>query len=210
MRDPNPASSIGAKPIHEREADVRESDRAAFEHLYRHHYTRLRTCAKLLGRTLDADDLVHDVFTRVWAHRYDRQLGAIDGAYLQTALRNHSRNAHARDCVAARWRDRYACTDDAQVAPDPFGPREAALVRAALDALTPGEREAVRLVLEEGKTQREAALVLAVSVKAVEHRMGRATAVLRRIGRTAVACRDDPAEQPAGNTPVHRGGKDSG
>ena len=127
----------------------------------------------------DAADVAADVFTIAW-----RRIGELPGApadrvwlygVAQRVIAGRRRSARRLGHLTARLRAGYGSR------PGQPGLRDAASDRvvAALDRLSPGEREALQLVLWEQLTHGEAAQVLGCSANAVAIRVHRAKTRLR-------------------------------
>lgn len=63
-------------------SDLRNSDRHAFQSLFRYYYPRLKAYAATMVDDSVAEDLVQDLFLYVWEHREDLILGASFQSYL--------------------------------------------------------------------------------------------------------------------------------
>jgi len=151
---------------------------ALCERLWREHADRLLLYASaLLGDRAAAEDALQAVFARLAGAS---ELPDLDspGAYLHRAVRNESLNA--RRSTALDLRARRNLFD-----PDPADPRDEAevaelrsRVERFLGELPVEQREAVVLKIWSGLSFPEAADVLGVSPKTVEHRYYRGLAAL--------------------------------
>lgn len=63
-------------------SDLRNSDRHAFQSLFRYYYPRLKAYAATMVDDSVAEDLVQDLFLYVWEHREDLIMGASFQSYL--------------------------------------------------------------------------------------------------------------------------------
>ena len=163
-----------------------------FESLYRATWQPLLSYA--LRRTqspADAADVVGEVYAVAWRRCADVPAGDDARLWLfgvaRHVLSNQQRGASRRERLAARL------TDAVQpVAPDPAETFEerasAAAVIAALDELSPSDRELLTLSAWDGLAARDVAVVLGVSVALVRVRLHRARARLRRVLDARVQC----------------------
>jgi len=162
---------------------IRSGDREAFAALFRTYHARL--CAyvfRLAGSEAVAEELVQEVFARIWERRLDWDpKGSID-QYLFFVAKNRALNhlKHLRvedgssDQVAAMIRPRAASPED-QV-------RFVELADAtqhAVEKLPARCRQIFRLSREGHLTYNEIATLLEISPKTVEVQMGRALRALR-------------------------------
>jgi RNA polymerase sigma-70 factor (ECF subfamily) len=163
---------------------IQHGDEAALADLMAEHIGLLRVHLIRYVGLADADDMLQEVWLRVWerAHQWDgrgRPLAWVLAIATNVAL-NHLR---ARRPVLPL--SELSGEDDDEVeapasASDALlpGPEEQALwreklsrVRAALDSLSPDKQVAVRLVRIEGHTIREAAVMLGVPVGTLKSRL---------------------------------------
>jgi RNA polymerase sigma-70 factor (ECF subfamily) len=153
-----------------------------FEALYAAHFQQIAAYVRRRVPPEDADDVTAQVFTVAW-----RRLDSVpdppqDRLWLFGVARNCVADAERAARRRRRLHDRlYAAArppggtgwPDAQIDP------RRDMVRAAISALRPGDREALLLVLWDGLSQAEAAAVLQCSPNAVEHRYRRARGAIR-------------------------------
>ncbi len=156
---------------------IRDGDHAAFQAFFEQHHRAL--LAFLARRGVPdgvADDLVQQAFVHLWEHRDRLDPLRSARAYLfriaYTRALNHFRDTARLDSipdesVGAREPDAasYALTRDA--------------VEAAIAALPEKRRAVFELCFLQELTHREAAAVLGISPKTVEHQMGHALKTLR-------------------------------
>ena len=163
---------------------VRDGDEAAFEQIFRTYYARLVTfaCAKLGSQAL-AEEMVQDVFLRIWKRREQWVVERSLAAYVFRAVRNRVLNArrsirlevsYAADAANEIEVETAECCDD-RLRDAEIG---AALAHAL--ALMPDRpRQVFVLSRRQGLSYAEIAEVLGIAVKTVEMHMGRALAQLR-------------------------------
>jgi RNA polymerase sigma-70 factor (ECF subfamily) len=167
---------------------IRAGDERAFAELFRAYYAGL--CSFVYARVRSgaiAEDLVMDVFRRLWEHRTKLEVHRSVRSYLFSAA-VHAAASHLRHrrIEATLVRDVEA---HAQSVPAIGTPRATpvmdaeraelahAIARAA-DALPPRCR-AVFLLWQQQLSYAEIADVLGVSIKTVENQLGRALRALR-------------------------------
>lgn len=169
-------------------------DRRAFKRLFEAFYTELIRFALFFVRIREvAEEVVLDVFVKVWERRH--LLMGIENmrSYLFTATKNHALNqlksTHTHHFVD--WND----TDEKDTA-DLQSP-EMHLIRAeveievqrAVATLPPQCQLIFRMVREQGFSYKEVAEHLGVSTRTVEAQMGIAIKKLSSILRPQVAIR---------------------
>jgi RNA polymerase sigma-70 factor (ECF subfamily) len=166
-----------------------DDQRIRFEGVFRDHAGDLLAYA--LRRTADpadAADVVAETFTAAW-RRMDR-LPAGPEARLwlfgtaRRVLANHRRGRRRRDALAERLQEHLAALGP----PPPPDEGLGAVVRDALAALRPDDREVLTLVCWEGLEPAEAAAVLAIPPATARTRLHRARARMRaELARRGVA-----------------------
>ena len=159
---------------------IAAGDQQAFERLFREHYRPL--CAFAVQYVKDSDraqDLVQELFTRLWQDRERTSITTSIKAYLFTSVRNRCLNAVA---ATGRLRSLDEEVDD-RIAEDERSEEEhtdrAARVQAAIEALPEERRKVFRLSRDEGLKYQEIADRLGISIKTVENQMGKALKTLR-------------------------------
>lgn len=152
-----------------------------FRALYDAHFRDvLRFALRRTPQPEDAADVVAETFTVVW-RRLDRVPAGDEAlpwlyAVCRKVLANHTRSAVRRDRLGARLRATLAT----RVVPDPAGDVTLRLsVNRAMDRLSPGDRELLRLTAWEGLAPHEIAVVLGIPARTARTRLSRARARLR-------------------------------
>lgn len=162
-------------------ARVVAADRTALRALYDVEAPRLKAlAARLTGSPTLAEDVLHDVFLRVWrdAARYDPARGTV-GAWLTTLTRSRAldlRRAHAREVAGE-------LPETADEAPDAVARMcaraDGARLHACLQALEADRRRMVSLAFLDGRTHAELAIALKLPLGTVKSMIRRSLATLR-------------------------------
>lgn len=169
-------------------ARISAGDEAAFEAVFRQHYSPLCDYAFSYVRVrAEAEDIVQSVFLALWRERGRLQLRWSLRGYLLAATRNHALNRSARARLEQRWLEESggeAAEAHGALHPAPDDTVQAmetaARVRAALETLPPGARRVLELRWEHQLRVAEIADVLGISIKGVENQLTRARNALRR------------------------------
>jgi RNA polymerase sigma-70 factor, ECF subfamily len=172
---------------------IRAGDQGAFELLVRtHSLALLRFARAQLQDESDAEDVVHDVFVRLWGDRERMGGDRSVRAYLLAAVRNRVIDKLRRYKLERRWTqpmpsgeegregNPVAAIPDPVLESDPASLAELdAAIRLAVADLPERGRTAFLLCREEGLSYAEAAEVMGVSTGTVKTHMVRALAALR-------------------------------
>lgn len=162
-------------------------EEAAFDRLFAAYYDRLRRYTyRYLRSWEEAEDVVHDVFVRLWARRAElAAIGDLD-AYLYTAARNRALSRLKHLAHEARWREKETVRQHV-APPASAGPEQhlaeretAAAIQRGLDALSPRQRDVI-LLQWRGRTYEEIGAVLGISPKTVSVHVSRALEALRGV-----------------------------
>lgn len=161
---------------------LRTGDAAAFEALFRAFAPKLVNFARsYVDSVAVAEELVQDLFCRLWDHRFESAVPDNVRAYLFASLRNRALNhlRHEQTSIdflarAERVTSHVPATDEALLASD-LG---AALARAVRGMPTRC-REVFTLARDQELSYAEIGEVLGISKKTVEIHMSRALAILR-------------------------------
>ena len=152
-----------------------------FETLFEAHYRDLAAYARRRGlAAADADDLTANVFVVAWRRIDDVPNGEEALMWLYgvafNELRNFRRTIRRRTRLVARL-------SSIAVMPAPEDPTDvsAELIRAALDALSSGDREIMLLASGEGLSSSQLGTVLGCSELAARTRLHRARARLAEL-----------------------------
>lgn len=163
---------------------IRAGDERALETVFRAHYAGMASFVQRFVHSPDlAEELVQDVFFKLWSKR--EQLAEIETfrTYLFRAARNTALNYLRRAKLERRWREEQGTDDDPPTtfaADDETVEQEVATaVKEAINRLPPRCREIFLLSRDGGLTYAEIARSLEISVKTVETQMGRALKSLR-------------------------------
>ena len=163
---------------------------ASFEILFRTYRSRLCAFAeRYVGCPDTAEEVVEDVFLRVWAQRkFEDGCCESPKRYLYTAVRNQALKVLEHQRVVERWRETArahalvpgmsqppAAADEALHA-DQF----AAALQQAIDRLPDRCRQAYVLHRQQGNSQAEIAAIMGISVRTVETQLARAAKALRQ------------------------------
>src|SRR5688572_1228806 len=159
---------------------IRASDTSAFEALYRTYWQRLYTFAfHYVHSKEEAEEIVQEVFFRIWRRRADWLPAGALASYLYLAVRNTALDRLERASVARRWRRRQVQEPEVGLQAHVEASDVAAAVERALAAI-PQKRSAVcKLRLIEGLSYAQIADRLGICEKTVETQLARGLKFLR-------------------------------
>ena len=166
----------------------RSGDEVAFEALFRAYAEPLYGFAYSYVRSqAAAQELVHDLFARLWERRETLDMPRSVDSYLFSAIRNravsHLRNRRVEKAFLTRTLQLHAVRTTPAGAPQELELEANALAEAldqAMQDLPPRCREVFALTRTQRLTYAQVADVLGISPKTVQIHMGRALTLLRQ------------------------------
>ncbi|MDQ3112304.1 MAG: RNA polymerase sigma-70 factor [Bacteroidota bacterium] len=160
---------------------IREGDAAAFEQLFHFYYAPLcRYAGGIVTETEDAEEIVQQVFLRIWERRKELNITVSFKAYLYRSVHNASLNHKQRRRKDVRLNDgplRIVHAAEASHEMDVKQLEEE--ISKALKVLPEQCRKIFELSRFEELKYREIAELLDISVKTVENQMGKALRIMR-------------------------------
>ncbi|MCR5887681.1 RNA polymerase sigma-70 factor [Hymenobacter sp. J193] len=178
------AAALSSDVLETRLAHLRSTDQPAFmEVLFREFYRPLGQVIQRVVQDREAtEDLLQDVFARVWQSRETLVITTTYRAYLYRAALNAALRYVERGKRQVAWDEATGTIEPlGQSADEELHHQEAAeSVEAALAALPPQCRAVFMLSRYEEMTYQQIADALEISPKTVENQMGKALRVLRQ------------------------------
>lgn len=169
-------------------AQMRTHDSKAFELLFKRHYKPLcRRVNSMLNDEEASEDVVQQLFIKIWESRETLQTPDSVGAYLFTAARNRALNyikSQARKSSNEVPLNNLHDEADNRTEEQMDAKELQKALYAAIDSLPEKRREVFVLSRFEGKSYKEIAEIKQISVKTVEAQMGKALATLREFIKT--------------------------
>ena len=163
---------------------IKIGDKQAFELLFKKHYTTLCSFSnKYLFNPEEAQDVVQDVFLKLWEERDEIDVEGSLKAYLFKVTANSSINKLRRRKVKTKYDEilKLVYIENSGLSPhDSFLEQELTeYIGIALNKIPPQCRRVFDLSRIEGLKYSEIAEYLKISVKTVESHMSKALAILR-------------------------------
>jgi RNA polymerase sigma-70 factor (ECF subfamily) len=161
---------------------------AAFEAVFREHYQALaRFAFRFVRDATAAEDVVQDVFARLWTDRHTLNIATSVRAYLYAAVRNRALNISKHTAVIDAFE--FDAESIVPASPQPDEVLDVAELDArlseALEALPEKQATVMRLRWRDELSYAEIADALGISIKGVEKHLSRGLAALRaRLGKT--------------------------
>ncbi|MDP0501562.1 MAG: RNA polymerase sigma-70 factor [Verrucomicrobiota bacterium JB022] len=182
---------------------MRDADASALEQLFTRHYQRLCSFAYRYVRSdQQAEEIVSDVFVKLWEKRAELPLPSSVRSYLYTSVRNHSLNHLARRRSQLEALDDHAerLPDDAHDAARGLEQQEVLAEVEDLIRQMPPRRQAIfRMSRLDGLKYKEIANILQISVNTVQNQMVEAVKHLASFHRPARAEAAEPAGHEKGS-----------
>lgn len=156
-------------------------DENAFSELFHRYYVALCAFAfRYLGDHSLTEELVQELFVRIWEKRKQLKIETSVKSYLFRAVKNELINRQNHEKVEQKYRKLFQQEENElraeQVLPEIDLMRK---IEASVEALPPKRKEIFKLSREKGLSYREISEQLDISVKTVEAQMGQALKQLR-------------------------------
>lgn len=164
---------------------IRLGDEQAFELFFRTHYTSLCIFAnKFLNDPDEAQNIVQDVFTKIWETREDINPEDSLKSYMFKIAQNLSLNKLARTKVESKYIDIFKNVylnnnNELSVSDSLLAGELEKNISLAIEKLPDGCRKIFELSRVEGLKYNEIANILHISVKTVEAQISKALKTLR-------------------------------
>lgn len=168
-------------------ANMRLHDAKAFELLFKRHYKPLcRRVNSMLNDEEATEDVVQQLFIKIWESRETLQTPDSVAAYLFTAARNRALNYIKSQ--SRKSNNEVPLTNlhdeaDNRMEEQMDAKELQKALYAAIDSLPEKRREVFILSRFEGKSYKEIAEIMQISIKTVEAQMGKALSTLREFVR---------------------------
>jgi RNA polymerase sigma-70 factor (family 1) len=161
--------------------NVIQGDQAAFAKLYRHYRTpALKFCLYLLKDQEEAENMVHDVFIKIWERRASINPDLNFSSYLFTCLRNmafdYLKQVEKSQLLKQRYMERMESAHDEEV--DDQENRFKS-IQTAINTLSEKRKMILLLNIEGGKSYQEIAELLRISKNTVKNQLVKAKQLLR-------------------------------
>jgi RNA polymerase sigma-70 factor, ECF subfamily len=161
-------------------ARIAAGDQLAFEQVFREHYKPLCAFARQYVKDADkAEDLVQDLFFRLWQDRAKVSVTTSLKSYLFASVRNRCLNALAVTAKVRPLNEEHDDRSEAEPTSEEDRAYRLARVQAAIEALPEERGKVFKLSRYEGLKYHEIADRLGISAKTVENQMGKALKTLR-------------------------------
>ncbi|TAE77610.1 MAG: RNA polymerase sigma-70 factor [Bacteroidetes bacterium] len=163
--------------------EVKNNNRTAYEMLFRQFYAPLVRFAKEILKDKDrAEDMVQEVFVKVWEKRHQINIETGIKPYLYMAVKNHCLSALRVEERNVFLADELG--DDIRVSSNQADLQTNTIhlkqhIAEAIEKLPPKCALIFKMSRFEEKTYQEIADALELSVKTIENQMGRALQLLR-------------------------------
>ena len=162
---------------------IKKGDEKAFEALFRAHYPFLcHYAAMLLKDASAAEEIVQELFVRLWERREDTSIDTSVKNYLYRAVKNHCINYVRHSKIKEEYlRGVQSDQNDFSYEESESQNELMQKIEESIASLPEKRREIFRLSRQEGLKYREIAARLNVSIKTVETQMGYAIKSLREL-----------------------------
>ncbi len=156
-------------------------DRSAFDTLYIRYAAKTEEFLyRMLKNRVDAEDITHDIFLKIWQNRSALPGIAAFGPYLFRMARNAVYDRFDSRLVRANYAKQVNFVPEYEL-PDVDNRDLLLLVRLAVEKMPQQRQRIFRMSREEGLSNDEIASRLSISVRTVENQISRALTELRKL-----------------------------
>ncbi|GJM29167.1 MAG: DNA-directed RNA polymerase sigma-70 factor [Cyclobacteriaceae bacterium] len=156
---------------------------SGFKDLYEQYYTDLhRTAYRIVGNAEAAEDIVHEIFLKIWEKRNDLKISVDLSFYLKRSAINGALNYLKKNPVIGALEQIEEIPADSFInyAEDDMRQKVTAKLNKAIDTLPPKCRLIFSLSRFEGMSNQEIANYTGVTKKTVENQLNKAFYRLRK------------------------------
>ncbi len=161
---------------------IKSGNKAEFDKLFRQYYQDLcRFAVYLSCSPTDAEEIVQDIFFKIWINRKKLTVHSSIKTYLFTSVRNSVYNLHKHEKVKNKYIE-YEKAENINVESNDSLFHEEVInkINQTIDKLPDKRKQVFKLSKIEGLKYKEIAERLNISVKTVENHMGEALKFLRK------------------------------
>jgi len=161
---------------------MKNSDVHAVETLFRQYYEPLvHYAVRYVNDTHIAENVVSDVFVRMWKNRHKIDFGVNIKTYLFNSVRNYSLNYLKKASREDTYKSKYIAIEYDHDTPESqlFEKETQQTIQNAVNELPPKCKEIFCMNRFDGLTYNEIASILDISIKTVETQMSHALKFLR-------------------------------
>ncbi len=158
-----------------------DGDRSAFGKLYQmYRKPALRFCITLLKDEAEAENVLHEVFLKIWERREQINPDLNFNSYLFTCLRNYAFDHFKRMEKDWKLREQYLqqmthqLSEEAEDKDDQFQ-----LLNEVVGSLSEKRKQVLLLNVYEGKSYQEIAELMEISKNTVKNQLVKARQILR-------------------------------
>jgi len=164
-------------------ARIKNGDVNAVEQIFRQYYEPLvNYAARYVNDTQIAENVVHDIFVRMWNNRQEIDFGVYIKTYLFNSVRNQSINYLKKTNRENTYKSEYITIEYDHNTPESqlLEKETQQLIMNAVNDLPPKCREIFCMNRFDDLTYNEISSILDISIKTVETQMSRALKFLRK------------------------------
>lgn len=160
---------------------LREGNQHAFAELYNHYrIPALKFCISILKDEEESENMVHEVFIKIWERRAQIKPELNFHSYLFTCLRNmafdHLKKVEKSHFLRQKYLENMEMVLEEEI---DFKENKVRLLSKALDALSEKRKQILKLNIEDGKSYQEIAELMSISKNTVKNQLVKAKQFLR-------------------------------
>jgi RNA polymerase sigma-70 factor, ECF subfamily len=162
---------------------MKEGDEQAFNFIFTKHYPDLVNFAMVyLKEISEAEEIVQDVFLKLWEEREEIDIHSSLKAYLMNCIKNKCLDYFRHQRIIEKYNERISKSQEQYIAEADKYLMLSELekqINSTIDLLPPTCKNIFNMSRIDGKKNREIAEELDISIKTVEANIGKALKILR-------------------------------
>lgn len=162
---------------------IKKGNTAVFKSLFDRYYKKLCYFAwRILDDQSEAEDLVQEVFVRLWQNKHDLDISRSLNAFLYQSVKNACLNQIKHRKVKLAYAQNFKATSEVSTQNTIIETSELkALIELNINKLPPERRKIFIMSRKEGMKHKEIADELGISVKTVDNQIAKALKYFRQV-----------------------------
>ena len=161
---------------------LQQGDSRAFDELYQFYKVpAMKFCISILKDEFEAENIIHEVFIKIWSRHHTINPDRNFSSYLFTSLKNqifdYLKELKKNEKLKEKFWEKIVEVQEVDVEEKEM---QYTRLQSAIEALSPKRKKIIQLNMEEGKSYYEIAEQLNISKNTVKNQLVKAKQMLRK------------------------------